>query len=96
MTFKKIGDASVYWPLPCLTGTSSAQPRGAEGSGPGVRMEACCHYFPPEFILFDDRGSLDAPDRIPCGSVRAQDFEPASAGRLLISHVYRDGTWRTS
>lgn len=96
MTFKKIGDAWVYWPLPCLTGASTEQPWDAKGSGPGVRVEACSHYLPPEFISFDDRGALDAPVRIPCGSVRAQDFEPAGAGRLLIGHVFRDGTWSTS
>lgn len=83
---KQYGTAWVYPALPCVTGALHAQPHD-----PAVRLEACCDFTPDFKALFDQRGALDAPITIPAGGVRAQDFEPASAGRILIGHVYRDG-----
>jgi hypothetical protein len=84
---KQYGTAWVYPPLPCATG--HAQPFTEQ-----VRIEACLDLTADCKVLFDARGALDAPDRIPAGGVRAQEFEPASEGRLLIGHVYRDGWYR--
>jgi hypothetical protein len=84
---KKYGETWVYFPLPCMTGALHAQPASEV-----VRLDACLDFTPDYKVMFDMRGALDAPNTIPRGGVRAQDFEPdASAGRLLVGHVYRDG-----
>lgn len=76
----------MYSAIPCVTGALHAQPHNEL-----VRIEACCEFTADYKVLFDERGALDAPMQIPMGGVRAQDFEPASKGRLLVAHVYRDG-----
>ncbi len=85
MTAKLYGDAWVYSPLPCWTGALHAQPQT-----PGVELLACAVFTDDFKVLFDQRGALDAPNTIPSGGVRAQDFIGAP-GRLLVAHVYRDG-----
>jgi hypothetical protein len=75
-----------YTPIDCVTGAPHAQPQDG-----AVRIEACCDFTGNHKVLFDMRGALDAPAQIPSGSVRAQDFNPPSSGRLLIGHIYREG-----
>ncbi len=83
---KQFGAAWVYFPIPCYTGALHTQPQS-----PDVRLETCCDFAERFTVFFDMRGALDAPETIPSGGVRAQDFEPAEKGRLLVAHVRRDG-----
>lgn len=91
MTAKVFGDVCVYWPLPSYTGAQHAQ-----STGDAVRLEACIDFTADHEVHVDCRGALDAPDTIPRGGVRAQDWEPtkqpALGGRLLIAHEWRAGT----
>lgn len=81
---KQFGEAWVYFPIPCHTGALHTQP-----SSPAVRLEICGDFAERFTVFFDLRGALDAPDTIPSGGVRAQDFEPAEKGRFLVAHVRR-------
>lgn len=76
--------AWVYNALLCRTG--SEQPSTPDTA----RIEACCDFTDDYTVMFDMRGALDAPERIPSGSVRAQDFD-SGPGRILVGHVYRAG-----
>lgn len=89
---KKFGDAWVFWPIECMTGASHTQPgRPGDYGGWGVRIDLACELGPaPDFIFFDSRGALDAPETIPSGSVRGQEFLNGG-GSLMVGHVYRDG-----
>jgi hypothetical protein len=40
-------------------------------------------------VIFDARGSLDAPDS-PSGGIRAFDWVDDSPKRLMVASVYRD------
>lgn len=80
---KKYGEAWVYSPIPCFTGALHAQPSTTD-----IRLDTCTGFANGYDVFFDMRGALDAPNLIPRGGVRAQDFE--SGGRILVGHVYRD------
>ena len=82
---KLYGEAWVFKPIPCSTGALHGQPSGA-----AVQPLVCGAFTADYAVHFDARGALDAPESVPSGSVRAQDFvgEP---GRLLIGHVWREG-----
>lgn len=81
---KQYGEAWVFQPIPCCTGALHTQP-----ASPSIRLDVCTDFAERYTVFFDMRGSLDAPETIPSGSVRAQDFEPAAKGRLLIAHTRR-------
>lgn len=84
---KQHGTTWVYPPIPCVTGALHAQPQGN-----AVEIAACTDFTPDFYVMVDSRGALDAPLTIPSGSVRARDFIPdPTVGRILVSHVYRDG-----
>ncbi len=86
---KRYGDLWVYWPLRYFAGAPHAQP-----GGKAVSMLACSDFTPDYEVFFDSRGALDAPEGIPCGSVRAVDFEAyrdVKPMRLMVGHVYRNG-----
>ena len=83
---KLYGDCWVYRALACHTGALHAQPGNSS-----VRIDCCCDFTPDYKAFFDHRGALDAPEFIPSGSVRAHDFD-GSPGRILVGHVYREGT----
>ena len=86
MGTKKYGDVLVSWPIECKTGAEHAQPAGGS-----VSLTACCDLLDSDWtVMFDSRGALDAPEQIPSGGVRGQDFLGAS-GRLMVAHVYREG-----
>jgi len=95
MAAKQYGEAWVYGPIQCLTGGSQPYTE-RDGGGSTVRAETIFDFAPGSNYeaFFDARCALDAPERIPSGGIRAQEFEPASSGRLLIAHVYRAGTWQ--
>lgn len=85
---RRYGSRIVFMPLPARTGELHAQPCDYQ-----IRNEACCSLTADYETLFDARGALDAPEGIPSGGVRAQEF--LSGGhRLLVGNVYRDG-WRS-
>lgn len=81
---RQYGDTFVFWPIHCHAGALHAQPQ--------CRIEASATFSPDYAAFFDARGALDAPDAIPRGGVRADDFVPPGKGRLLIGHVWREGT----
>lgn len=88
VTSKKFGPAWVFWPLSCRTGALHQQP-----STESLEVLACSTFTPDYDVHFDLRSAIDAPDMIPSGGVRAQDFEPAHKGRLLLAHIHREGRW---
>ena len=74
-----------FTPICCRTGAVHQQPQAEQ-------LHSGAYAFTADFSeAFDVRGAIDAPDAIPCGSVRALDFDRL---RIGCAHTYRDG-WRS-
>ncbi|RZL38720.1 MAG: hypothetical protein EOP35_05110 [Rubrivivax sp.] len=85
---KRYGSQWVFWPSPQYTGWR--QPVSPDQ----VSILASGDLTSDYKVFFDHRGSLDAPEHIPSGSVKALDFDTAINGtttRLMVSSVQRDG-----
>ena len=70
-----------YGPIRCRTGAAHQQP---ENLAPGCAFALTANYE----HMVDMRGALDAPEAIPCGAVRALDFDTLC---IACAHTYRDG-----
>ena len=68
-----------FTPIPALTGALHEQP-------PIEQLRDGLEFTPDYKVAVDCRGSLDAPECIPTGSVRAQDHERL---RLGVSTCWR-------